>query len=233
MTKKDKEKENEKQNGIITVILLLGLLGGALIGYAVYPWFNPSTDTRVRITIDSNFGVIEGGVLNKTCNCSKMELEAYSFSWNVYDAITAFFADPSNLTKMLGMNNITTETGVDNYVMGDAYYYMGNGSTMFSWPNSTVKMEGMSNTFSIGHAAAEPVIMVGSFINGTYENDDFMPNSTLVMDDALYNGNLTASVWNAAWMLKGFSSITIVSWNYDEYTLNVIVDGVATTWEEY
>jgi hypothetical protein len=218
------------RNAVITTAII-SILASGIIGGLLGAYLAPNTDTRVKITIDPGFGVIYGGVLNASCNCSRMELEAFSFSWSVYNAITAFFA--ANKTKMLGMNNITSETGLEDYIMGNAYYYMGNSSIIYWWPTNTTKMEGMSNTFSLGHVAAEPEIEIGSFINGSYESDYFMPNATVTMDDALYDGNLTASVWNAAWMLKSFNSVIITSWNYDQYTLNVIVDGVSTTWEEY
>jgi hypothetical protein len=212
---------------IITALIMLGL------GIAAGMRLAPNHDVLVRITVSSDFGVTWLGHLNETDNCSMLEIDAYVFSPNVYNAINDYFA--ANATgHWLGMSNITNVTDFSGtFTVLDTYATMGNASLLFwGWTTNETKLDGLSATFNFGSGFAVIDLDIATYLNGAHEDDDFMANATMQMMDDLYVGNLTATVWHAATLFTGYDDLTINYWNYDQYTLGVTLNGVATTWGE-
>lgn len=223
--------------GIVIIVMSLVAGGVGVLGYFSYSWINPGkTTTSMTITIDSNFGLaLKNGTnlspLNSTFNCSYIAVAATYFSWNVYNAIDAFFN--ANKTAVLGPNNILAQTGVSWFQIGVNEGIFANNFSIFSeTPSPTTRLEGQSNTFNFGnYVVCIPVIMVGTYRNSTtYKTGGFTFKSITAFLNGMDSDSLNYTTWKSATFLKGQDSMVVKEWKYDvnkiqNSTLDVVFNG--------
>jgi hypothetical protein len=99
--KHGKSRSNGKKiaAGVVVTAVIVGLLC-LMAGMAIAP----NHDTRVRISVDIDYGIITNGHLNSSINCTEVLLDVMTFSWNAYNAIDGFFA--ANSVWLTGYNTL-------------------------------------------------------------------------------------------------------------------------------
>jgi hypothetical protein len=227
--RKGKNKNAGKVAGII-----VGLLAAGVVGYVLHMFTAPPcNDTTIYITIDDKFGLSWNGTgFNSTYNCSIFGIDGILTSWNVFTAINAFFA--ANKTKMLGENNITSETGAEWVINGFDDLGYAENADMFGTPSAITRCEGRTAKFTVGEMVTMfPVAWVGVYYNGSVHYGDFTYAAVDTFAIDLAAGNLTRAVWNNAtqYMWRSVDHVIIYDWQkvYSPNQLLTSFNGVNTT----
>jgi hypothetical protein len=211
MTKGKNKGKNQKIAGLILGFLAFGALSG-VIGYYLHTF--TTCNTTINMTIDPGFGLSwNGGAINATYNCSACSVGGIMFSHNYFDAINNYFA--ANKTKMLGDNNITSETGITWVTSGIVDMGYSENASLYSNPSNITRCEGRMIPFTFGcMVVVYSLVNVAVYYNGTthYGMFTFRAIDTFATDFAA--GNLTRTVWNNAtqYMWRSVDSITIYDW---------------------
>jgi hypothetical protein len=239
MTGRKGSKGKSKAGWYVTAAAL-GILGGVLLGLLIGPFVLPrgSSGVTVCVTVTDDFGLsFDGGEVNETYNCTSFGIYAFTVSRNVFDAIQAFFAE--NKTKMLAMDNISTETGIDYVILGFVDYFYSDDADFWGSADNETCVEGQKACFTFGdNVLLFWEVYVSVWYNGTTHYEDFSAAEIIALDAALLYGNLTRAVWLEAlpFIYRGVDSIVVSDWQQMSLVddqLDVTINGVDDTLYEY